>query len=530
MKKTGFLIISLLLLLSALTVLAQEGGETSLTIMHTSSLYNHIEEFTPFRQPLQGGFPRLATAISEIRAEHPNSLLVSSGRDIMGTPMFSQYGGVISAEMMSLVGYDAALVTSIDLGAGGSIDALVAYNSVANFPILSSNLHLIGFPELSILRNTIIDVDGVSVGIFGLSSEAGGSITNLGDAVELLDTSATIEENLAFFQSQNVDIVVLLSALGLDRDIEIIEQYGGANGIDVVIGNETELLLGEPEDFEAIGRQPYGPYPLVYHEDTEPTLLVYGGKFGSFLGELNLTFDDAGVLQSWGGGLHFMGENVTPDPEVQAYVESLAAGVALDTIVIGEAVEAIPGSFREYPFQETPLANLFADAFLEAGAPYGAQISLVNLGAVWDNLAEGEITVADLTRVQPFFNWLIVMDITGQQLKAALEHGLSQYGGSIEQGGSFPHVAGITYTFDPSRPAGERVTEILFDGAPIDLNATYTIAVNDFMANGGDGYTVLLEGVDRFNTGLTITDILELYITEHSPLELPSMERIQISE
>lgn len=527
MKRPGFLLILFLLLLSQMALFAQESGSTSLTIMHTSSLYNHIEEFTPFRQPLQGGFARLATAIAEIREEQPNSILVSSGRDIMGTPMFSQYGGVVSADLMSLVGYDAAGITSIDLGAGGSLDALAAYSAVANFPVLAANLDPVGFPELNILPNTIIDLEGVSVGVFALSSEAGGSITNLGEAVALLDTDAVINETLEYFRAQEINVVVLLSALGLARDLEVIEQYGGTGGIDVVIGNETEIVLGEPEDFEATRHQPYGPYPLVFHEESEPSLLVYGGKFGSFLGELNLSFDESGVLQSWDGGLHFMGENVTPDPDVQEYIDSLAAGVALDTIVIAEAVEPLPGSFREYAFQETPLANLFADAFLEAGAPYGAEIAIVNTGAVWDNLQAGDITVADLTRVQPFFNWLIVMDITGEQLKAALEHGVSQYGGSIEQGGPFPHVAGITYTIDASREPGDRVTEILLGDEAIDPDETYTIALNDFMANGGDGYSVFQEGADRFNTGLTITDILEQYMTSHSPLELPVMGRIR---
>ena len=235
MKKYLALVLVALLVFGG-QALAQEDGEASLTIMHTSSIYNHIEEFTPFGQPLQGGFPRLSTAISEIRDAHPNTMLVSSGRDIMGTPMFSQYGGVVSAEMMSLLNYDAALITSIDLGAGGSIDALAVYNSVASFPILSANLDLSNFPELTILPNTILDVNGVSVGLFGLSHEAGGSITNLGEAVELFDTGAIIEENLAYFREEGVNIVVAISALGVDRDVEIIEQYGGENGIDVVVG------------------------------------------------------------------------------------------------------------------------------------------------------------------------------------------------------------------------------------------------------------------------------------------------------
>lgn len=131
-----------------------------------------------------------------------------------------------------------------------------------------------------------------------------------------------------------------------------------------------------------------------------------------------------------------------------------------------------------------------------------------------------------LNSVQPFFNWLIIMDINGEQLKTALEHGVAEFGG--ENRGPFLHVAGLTYSFDTEREAGDRVTEVLFNGAPIDPAEVYTIAVNDFMGNGGDGYAVLREGVNTLNTGLSITDLLQQYIQAHSPVTPPVVGRITI--
>jgi 5'-nucleotidase len=383
---------------------------------------------------------------------------------------------------------------------------------------------------LDVLPYVVLDVNGMQVGVLGLANENGAAFTNLGESLGLLNVDEVIPEYLDYFNGEGIDIIIALSGLGVARDREIAETYGGEDGIDVIVGNDSSVILGDPEAFPTPGPQPMGPYPLVFNEDTAPTLVVYAGKFGSFLGELNLSFDDTGILQSWEGGLHFMGEDVEPDPDMQAYVDDLVAGIDLDSIMIGETTTELFGSFRDYPWTENPLANLYADAFLEAGTSFGAQAAIVNAGSVWDTIPAGEITMADLTRAQPFFNWLIVMDVTGEQLVAALEHGVEQYGEPSGQSGPFLHVSGITYTFDPSEDVGHRIVDAEIDGDPVDPQSVYTIALNDFMANGGDGFAVLQEGQNTFNTGLSVTEVLQQYIRSHSPLDFSETGRITVRE
>jgi 5'-nucleotidase len=528
MTKPIYVLVTFFLIACFIIIAPNTQGQEQreLTLMHTNSLYAHIQEYTPFGQPLQGGIPRLATSVQAIRAEHDNSLLVSSGRDVLGTTMFTQYGGVVMADVMSQVGYDIALVTAIDLGAGGTIDAFAAYQSVAAYPLVNANFDM-SVTGIEIPANEILDVNGVKVGVFGLTSELSSGLTNLGE-LDVFDTDEVVEEQLAFFKEEGVDIVVLLSSLGVQRDAEVAEAHGGEDGIDVIVGNDSNTILGNAEDFPENSLQPIGDYPLVFGEETSPTLVVYGGRFGSYLGELNITFDADGVIEAWDGQLHFIDESITPDPDLQTYVDELVAGIDLASIVIGETNAALYGSFRDYSWQENPLANLYADAFLEASQSLGADIALVNAGAVWGTIDEGEISLADLTTVQPFFNWLVIMDVTGDQLKTALEHGVEQYGEAGAAVGRFLAVAGMTYTFDPSRDPGDRVTDVMIDGNPMESDAMYTIAVNDFMANGGDGYVMLREGSDIFNTGLAVTNLLQEYIEAHSPLEAPEIERITI--
>jgi 5'-nucleotidase len=515
------------LIVLSLPTISHAAGARSLTVLHTANTFNRIQEFKPFKQGPQGGVARRATVLKELRAAHPNSILVSGGNDVMGTPMFAQYGGVASGEVMSRLKYDVALANQMDIMAGGTLEGFKAYQSVATYPLLNANLDLSNLPDVKVPANTVLNVNGIKVGVFALSNERAVSLANFGQSISVLDTDKVIEQNLAELNKQNVDIILLISALGVDRDKAVAEKYGGPKGIDIIVGNASGAILGDPADLPK-GSAPIGPYPMVINEKTNPVALVYGGQFGTFLGELNVEFDDSGKLTSWGGKLHFLGEDVKPDPDMQKYVDELAAGIVMDKIVLGETSGELFGSFQDYPWQENPLADLYADAFLEYGQPLGAQISLVNSGAVWGTLNAGKITLADLYRIQPFTNWLIIMDLKGSQLLAALENGVSKYGESASQGsGRFLAVAGMTYAFDPSKEVGHRITDVKIGDKPLDPAATYTVAVNDFMANGGDDFTMLREGSNVFNTGISITDLLQQYIKVHSPFAPTANGRVK---
>ena len=123
----------------------------------------------------------------------------------------------------------------------------------------------------------------------------------------------------------------------------------------------------------------------------------------------------------------------------------------------------------------------------------GADIAITNGGGIRSGIAKGEITLGDVLTVMPFGNTLYAADLTGAQIKEALEHGVSQV---EEGGGAFPHVSGLSFTFTLSKPKGERILDVNLvndkgDAVPLDLDKTYRVATNNFMGGGGDGYSVL---------------------------------------
>src|SRR5258708_35870831 len=113
--------------------------ERSLTILHTANTYNRIQEFKPFKQGPQGGAARQAAIIKQVRSAHPNTILLSAGNDVMGTPMFAQYGGVASGEVMSRLTYNAALANQMDLMADGESEGVKGYRSRWKSPPGPSN-------------------------------------------------------------------------------------------------------------------------------------------------------------------------------------------------------------------------------------------------------------------------------------------------------------------------------------------------------------------------------------------------------
>ena len=180
---------------------------------------------------------------------------------------------------------------------------------------------------------------------------------------------------------------------------------------------------------------------------------------------------------------------VAPDPEVaaliQAHAERLDAELAVTIGTTETALDSRRGAVRA---METTMGNLIADAMRTA---VGADIAITNGGGIrGDRIYEPGtvLTRRDILAELPFGNVTVLIELTGAQVLAALENGVSQ----VENGaGRFPQVSGLAFTFDPALPPGGRIVDVTVGGAPLDPETVYRVATNDYMHGGGDGYEVL---------------------------------------
>jgi 5'-nucleotidase / UDP-sugar diphosphatase len=199
-------------------------------------------------------------------------------------------------------------------------------------------------------------------------------------------------------------------------------------------------------------------------------------------------------------------EGITPgvvkkQNEVAAIVDRYASDVkAVMGRTIGEAVIDLDG--ENVRIRETNLGNFFTDMMRKES---GADVAIMNGGGLRAGIRRGEITVNDVYTIVPFNNYIVAIRLTGKQIRDTLEYGVS----AVElKEGRFPQVSGISCTYAPANKAGSRIVTVAVNGMPLDHEKTYTVATNDFLAAGGDGYRVFQEAIrqsaDFSTTGGTL--------------------------
>ena len=200
--------------------------------------------------------------------------------------------------------------------------------------------------------------------------------------------------------------------------------------------------------------------------------------------------------------------DVTPDPETQAKIDAYQAG--LDTAlaeVVGTSTIPLDSRRNVVRGGESSMGDLIADAMVWAT---GADIAIMNGGGIRADKtydAGAALTRRDIMSELPFGNITMVTELPGSQVLAALENGVSQ----VDKGaGRFPQVSGLTFVYDRTAEVGKRVSEVMVAGAPLDVNKTYKVAVNDYILGGGDGYSALAGGkiLARAAGGVLANDVI----------------------
>ncbi len=172
---------------------------------------------------------------------------------------------------------------------------------------------------------------------------------------------------------------------------------------------------------------------------------------------------------------------------------------------------------------ETNLGNLITDAMLAGVAD--ADVAFANGGGIRASIPAGDVTFGDVITAFPFTNTLAVIEVSGKELMAALEHGVDLF---PDEAGHFPHVSGMTYKFDPEKPVGSRIHSVMIKGQALDMSKTYKLVTNDFMADGGDGYT-MFKGKTFVAEGGLLSDVLIEYFEKMKEVN-PALEGRIVAE
>ncbi len=512
-------LISVLVLVVLLAgVAGAQDDSFELTIMHTNDVHGHHE---PQRNG-DGGAARQATVVNQIRAEVDNHLLLDGGDRFTGTLFHVQYRGQDSVQIMNAIGYDAMALGNHEFDDGSEV--LAAFVKGLNFPALSANTDFSEDPLLAglIEPSVILEVGGEQIGIIGLTTPETAILAKPSEHLVFhYDLINITQEQVDILTAEGVDKIILLTHIGYGADLEVAQ---GVSGVDVVVGGHTNTFLSNTYSGAL------GEYPTVVESASgEPVLVVQASTKTVYLGRLDVEFDGDGLVSDWDGDAILLSRYISPDPDISDLIAGLAEPIAeLRAQPVGEAAVALTGtSPRLCRIEECLLGNVISDAVLE---DTGVDIVFQNGGGIRADIAEGQVTLGDVLTVLPFGNLISTFELSGADVIAVLENSVSRIeldennNPSVDgASGRFMQVAGLRYTFDATQEVGNRIVsvDVMQEGeyVALDADAIYSVATNDFVRAGGDGYSVLAENaINPYDQGRPLDQVVADYIAANSPI------------
>jgi 5'-nucleotidase / UDP-sugar diphosphatase len=448
---------------------AQDGpvGKTSITFLLTNDIYSMGDTPMPDGRR-RGGFARLAAVVKAERAR-----AAAEGRHVI----FAHGGDTLSPSLMSGIDrgeHIVALTNMIppDIFAPGNHEfdfgkaVFLQRMREAKFPLFAANMRdAEGKPIPGFQDRTIVTRDGIRIGLTGIAYDRTPQVSSPED-IRFAPTVGTAREQAEHLAKEGADFVV--AVLHADRQQAI--ELAATNTVQLILtGHNHDLYVNYDGQF-AMAESSYDAIHVVAVDVTIETAVVEGQRSMRWWPRFRIV-DTA---------------DVTPDPEVAQRVAAFEADLSreMDVALAQTAVE-LDSRNATVRLREAAIGNLIADAMRVST---GATIAVMNGGGIRANKvypANSAVTRRDILAELPFGNRVMVIDVSGRDLRQSLENGFSRL---PDASGRFPQVSGLTIEIDATRPAGSRILSIRTADGPLDLDRIYRIATNDFLARGADGY------------------------------------------
>jgi 2',3'-cyclic-nucleotide 2'-phosphodiesterase (5'-nucleotidase family) len=440
--------------------------EVSITLMHTNDMHARIVE-----GKAELGYSRIATAFKEAKAKNSNTILLDVGDTFHGLPIANIDQGSSVVKLMNEVGYSFMTTGNHDYNYGFA--RLLELEKEAKFKIVAANVYKGG--KRVFTPYVIQDIGGARVAFFGLASPETAYKTDPKGIEGVSFTDPVVEGRMVANElAGQYDVLVLLSHIGTDAssDPTSLKIAQAIPELDVIIDGHSHTTL---EDLKKINQT--------------PVLIASTGSYGNGLGVVNLVIGTNRVVKSKEASTITVANSpaLKGDEKIAAMIKELSK--AQDAVlgqVVAKTTVALEGKRDIVRTQQSNLGTLIANAMRYVT---GADVALMNGGGIRDSIAVGDITKKTIYTVQPFGNYIQTGKLKGSEFKAVLENGVGKL---PAPDGRFPHLANMTYKLDLTKPAGERVSNIMIGGVPVDPNKEYTFATLNFLFNGGDDYRMLV--------------------------------------
>lgn len=454
------------------------------------------------------GAAKLATFILNERALNPKgTLLLSAGDMFQGSVRSNILYGQPVVEMMNNLNFNAMALGNHEFDWG--VDVMRKLAKSSSFPWLAANVieNYTNKPLPFTLPYVITKANGINVGIIGLTTPetAYTSSMNVVSNFKFIEPKDILDQTIDDVKKAGAQVVIVVSHLGSSPGAtitgEVVAITAQNNKPDAIISGHThENVAGKVNGIP----------------------IVQALTRGHYVGEIKLLYSttENKVIDSTVQTLLVNPKNLQPNKTMEKIVaRSAKKAHAIEQNVLAEAVKPIPHDRHTF----SVLGELFTDFVRK---DLGTDIAFINGGGLRRSLAQGKVTLGDMYDISPFDNTIVTMDITGKELFSVLEYGIANktYG--------YIQFSGLKVEFDASQPVGEKIIKAsLINGEPIDMDKRYSIAVPDFMADGGDGYTIFKKGENIVNSNKVLREIFANSIKNLKKLNIDSDGRlIEVSQ
>ncbi len=524
---------SILVLLLAIVLVARSfvPERVQITILGTTDLHGNINPIDYYTdKPDNRGLAKVATLIKRVRKEQPNTLLIDSGDTIQGSPLesFHSRKNNVRTDPMMLVmnslNYDAMAVGNHEYNFG--LKVLEKARGEAKFPWLSGNTYDKGTQRTHYKPYIVKDVAGVKIGILGLTTPGIPYWDNPPNyaGLEFHEPVAEARKWVTTLRTQEkVDVVVIAMHMGLGEDLRTGEVSPG----QIPHENEAISIAKEVPGVDVIFMgHTHRDVPSLY---INGVLLTQANHWGRHLARADL------YLQKEPSGWRVYAKSartmpsddrVEPDPEVVKLAEPYDRQTQewLGRVVAESPEELTAEDAR---FRDTAILDLIQKVQLEAGKADVSMVASFNQNARID---KGPATVRDIAELYVYENTLVVLEVTGQQLKDALEHSAKYY--TDYQPGKTPRelindkipaynfdiAEGVTYQIDISKPIGSRIQNLRFKGQPLSMTRKLRLATNNYRVNGGGGYTMYKNAPVVYRSSEEIRELMVDWLERHKTI------------
>lgn len=398
------------------------------------------------------------------------TVILNAGDAFQGTPMSNLLFGKPVVDMMNVIGFDAMTMGNheFDWSAEKAVDTMKA----AKFPLVVANIYEKGKPVAWAKPTTMLEKNGLKIGVVGLATKETSEAAHkkyVGN-LEFKDSGATAQKYSEELKKQGANIVIALghipalsSADGYNYG-ELLDTAYVAKGVDAFVGGHSHMNL---QGFA--GNKPY----------------VEAYKNGRNFGHITLYYDTIKNVV-----VHSTTEIVEVSKGTLGLTANatIAASVEKATLELSPIFDVLVGKTNNELLRgknvESGLGNFVADSMrIKAGT----QLCFTNEGGNRADIPAGNITVKTIFNLSPFDNTIQTSKMTGAQIKALLEQSAKSKVGYLQ-------VSGLKVSFDSTKPEGKRlVSVVMADGKAIEDKVSYTVATNDFLATGGDAFSVFKE-------------------------------------